>query len=147
MSPWRRRLRALLEHRMDRGEVSQTVADPLLALGYTKTSIALRVLALRRAAEIPATHGNVQVLVESSDLALESRDGEISLGLRLSFMTANHRRLTSRSRSADFDTTSGLKLVAAGAIDTIRADITLRVPSRRAFNGSRRWLPWQSCLA
>jgi type IV pilus assembly protein PilO len=61
--------------------------DPLLALGYTKTSIALRVLGpydgLQRFLQRMET---LQVLVESSDLALESRDdGEISLGLRLSF--------------------------------------------------------------
>ena len=62
-------------------------ADPLLDLGYTKTSIALRVLGpydgLQRFLQRMET---LQVLVESSDLALESRDdGEISLGLRLSF--------------------------------------------------------------
>ena len=62
-------------------------ADPLLDLGYTKTSIALRVLGpydgLLRFLQRMET---LQVLVESSDLALESRDdGEISLGLRLSF--------------------------------------------------------------
>ena len=62
-------------------------ADPLLDLGYTKTSIALRVLGpydglLRFLQRMEA----LQVLVESSDLALESRDdGKISLGLRLSF--------------------------------------------------------------
>ena len=61
--------------------------DPLLALGYTKTSIALRVLGpydgLQRFLQRMEM---LQVLVESSDLALESRDdGEISLGLRLSF--------------------------------------------------------------
>ena len=70
------------------GETSaKPSADPLLALGYTKTSIALRVLGpydgLLRFLQRMET---LQVLVESSDLALESRDdGEISLGLRLSF--------------------------------------------------------------
>ena len=61
--------------------------DPLLALGYTKTSIALRVLGpydglLRFLQRME----RLEVLVESSDLALESRDDrEIGLGLRLSF--------------------------------------------------------------
>ena len=83
-------------------------ADPLLDLGYTKTSIALRVLGpydgLLRFLQRMET---LQVLVESSDLALESRDdGEISLGLRLSFYDRQTAAPEKPSPAADQQTST-----------------------------------------
>ena len=83
-------------------------ADPLLDLGYTKTSIALRMLGpydgLLRFLQRMET---LQVLVESSDLALESRDeGEISLGLRLSFYDRQPAAPEKPSPAADQQTST-----------------------------------------